>query len=116
MIAEGVELDRVVVLSICRKANVEIRYGTLFICWNDHDKSIGCEYSAFRPSHDLNHAFAAAERASLFDTHALSQAGGLWRVTPAQEGLWFGDPVIATGRTPALAICKAILHLKGLTA
>jgi hypothetical protein len=66
----------------------------------------------FDPSQDLNMAVAAAEKIGLFDKYALTRLGGVWRITPAVQGLWFADPVLATGDTPALAICAAILKAK----
>lgn len=75
--------------------------------------------TCIRPySYDLNAAFAAAEKAGLFDDGAfLEKRGhGLWQVTKYR---WSGsltnpDPIvdeIAQGATPALAICAAVLTL-----
>lgn len=59
----------------------------------------------FRPSVDLNDAFAAAEKAGMFlELQRLSSA---W-----MAGTYILGDRIATADTPALAICKAILKLK----
>jgi hypothetical protein len=71
----------------------------------------------WRPSIDLNAAFEAADKAGLFDNvnRRFSKEGG-------REGGWVvaeivsmaGDEMdIAFGSTPAEAICRAILALKG---
>ena len=66
----------------------------------------------FRPSTDLNAAFAAAKKVGLLQCLGgaeclLFQKGPLWVVhTIAEDGLAVSAP------TPALAICAAILKLK----
>lgn len=68
----------------------------------------------FRPSTDLNAAFAAAEKVGLFDefwrTLGRDELGETWGVF--EQG--FGKTTIAGEQheTPALAICAAILELK----
>lgn len=60
---------------------------------------------------DLNAAFAAAEKAGVFDEWALQKSGGEWTFVDCNdccnEWIGFAQP------TPALTICAAILKLKG---
>jgi hypothetical protein len=102
----------------CHRYKID-RYTMRDGCFCDCDMPPGgpvprLEYveSGFRPSTDLNAAFAAAEAVGLFDEWALTHSMVSWRITPAKQGLWFIDPVLALEFTPALAICAAILKLK----
>ena len=74
--------------------------------WVDNED--GRTSRMFRPSTDLNAAFAAAEKAGLFDD---------WLLTKGKEGWYFQDHSERymegiKAPTPALAICAAILHEK----
>jgi hypothetical protein len=131
-ITPGTELDKAVAKAVgcpldqhyglyhcknCHRYKID-RYTMRDRCFCDCDMPRGgpvptLEYveSGFHPSVDLNAAFAAAEKVRLFDIWALARSGR-WRITPAREGLWFVDPVLAMDSTPALAICAAILKLK----
>jgi len=100
-IKAGVELDRAVAEAIgwrieaCRPL--------------DWIGSNGVSVEEFRPSVDLNWAFAAAEKVGLFDRWVIGQ----WS-NPPQSGWGIeGDdsPVTSLYPTPALAICAAILAL-----
>ena len=64
----------------------------------------------WNPSTDLNAAFAAAEKVDLFGGCSL----GLGH--PDGRRVWIAssfDGIVSEGTTPALAICAAILKLKG---
>ena len=67
----------------------------------------------FEPSTDLNAAFEAAENCGLFDRHVLGQTGD------SRWAIWADDMVVdrtcisVKESTPSLAICAAILALKG---
>lgn len=66
----------------------------------------------FEPSIDLNTAFAAAEKVGLWKECGYCQASGqhvISKTIPVKS--W--DDTIAHADTPALAICAAILKLKG---
>lgn len=66
----------------------------------------------FRPSIDLNAAFDAATKAHVFHKGSLTEWGDDWRVTEFIN--MAGDcRTVGKGSTPALAICAAILALKG---
>ena len=75
-------------------------------------RAIGLERAAtlFRPSTDLNAAFAAADKVGLFDEWLLGKAGDLWYFEDYSERCMEG----VQEKTPALAICAAILKLKGM--
>ena len=69
---------------------------------------------AFSPSTDLNAAFEAAEKVGLFNYRSLTCYPHLpprWLVHYFHNGDELN--VVAEGPTPALAICAAILALKG---
>ncbi len=78
----------------------------------------GDESRLFRPSTDLNAAFAAAEKARLFcdEETFMQQVDTQWRVCRWQhdEGPPKVDTAVDLGcaSVPALAICAAILKLK----
>lgn len=85
--------------------------GALFRCsrcgdvvWDDiggPDQPCVPSYSA-----DLTAAFAAAEKVGLFDGGDLEKAGDVWLFDHPDTGF-------SRGPTPALAICAAILKLRG---
>lgn len=104
----GLELD----LAIARACGFEVRVRHHLGTGEPLDLVLDASGNYFHPSTDLNCAFEAAETVGLFDRFALTVLSGTWRITPAVSGLWFVDPVLATGSTPALAICAAILKLK----
>lgn len=67
------------------------------------------------PSTDLNAAFEAAEKCGLFNSFCLGFSRGVWTIfeggaTPDVETCF------ASGDAPALAICAAILAVKGVSA
>jgi len=66
----------------------------------------------FRPSRDLNAAFAAAEKVRLFDC----DHGMLRKLCDDPDTWCFGDPLGTTiyCSIPALAICAGILKLKSM--
>jgi len=66
----------------------------------------------FQPSTDLNAAFAAAGVVGLFDEWSIGQASDGVRSHWVIEGSY--ESGLCTGPTAALAICKAILMLKGV--
>ena len=113
-IKAGPELDRAVAEAIgwtYRQSSSQWAEILGLVCWHDTD---GNEHHGYPPavSTDMNAAHEAAEKVGLFDRYALTRLGDVWRITPAKQGLWFADPVLASGPTPALAICAAILNLK----
>lgn len=70
----------------------------------------------FRPSTDLNDAFYAALACGLFSEfsgilrfHWKSIESGEWQVEYQIPGTLTFVPLVASGSTPALAICAAIL-------
>lgn len=78
------------------------------------------------PSTGLNAAFEAAEKCGLFTpkndtTSILVQSGDRWLINSQMRFQWGGmaspyetsSKTIGEGLTPALAICAAILKLKG---
>lgn len=72
----------------------------------------GAQWDAFRPDVDMNHAFAAAEKAGLLTLNSLPRFGKyegeylVWcRSNDGTENCYHAG-------TPALAICHAILALK----
>ena len=77
--------------------------------------------SEWRPSTDLNAAFEAAEKAELFgiETHprdpykhlSLDFVVGMWRMGYLSANC--AQETLAHATTPAVAICRAILKLKG---
>ena len=101
-IEAGVELDLAVAYAIgwCTRPDYP---GD----WQD-EKGRTWPISEFRPSTDLNAAFAAAERVGLFEKayigshHDLWFVGGIFDEMNPEECLC----------TPALAICAAILGIK----
>lgn len=74
-------------------------------------------WEPFAPSADLNAAFEAAEKQGLFDVVSLTrdefQKSRRWAVEEFVCSKKEMFSVIATGPTAALAICAAILKLKG---
>ena len=87
-----------------------------------HVESSDGTYQDFAPSTDLNDAFWAAEQTGLFMCHtqdgpgvaevALYQGGGgYWWIGRQRYSQKEFESV--SGETPALAICAAILKLKG---
>lgn len=128
-IKAGAALDWAVAEAIgwqfkCRPKNGMSRFdeiaGTNLEGWWDGDRYVSYEAPCF--STDLNAAFAAAERAGLFhqDTDAFlcrtpyGKRGSEeeWKVW-CEQGEKLRFECSYHGSTPALAICAAILALKG---
>jgi len=68
-------------------------------------------YIPFQPSTDLNAAFAAAEKAGLWNEYGYCQAAGQHVLSQTVPVASWGD-TIAHATTPTLAICAAVLRLK----
>ena len=74
----------------------------------------GVDFEPFRPSTDLNAAFSAASSVGLWREYGYCKASGqhvISKTVPVAS--WVNT--IAHAETPALAICAAILQLKGET-
>lgn len=65
------------------------------------------QFVSFKPSTDLNAAFAAADRAGVFNEWSLAQWDSGWGFEGTYE-----SALGVSQATPALAICAAILELK----
>ena len=74
--------------------------------WVDNED--GGTSRMFRPSTDLNAAFAAAEKVGLFDVWLLAKGESYWHLQDYSER----DMEGIQAPTPALVICAAILHEK----
>ena len=85
--------------------------GWKMAAWYYKDGSVACRDEIPQFSTDLNAAFAAAEKARLFDNWGLGLFGQ-WEVMSEADHI-AGRETLATGATPALAICAAILKTKG---
>ena len=74
-------------------------------------------WRAFSPRNDLNDAFWAAERVDLFGCHERFLSGStIWEWSGRKSGCANDPPTIdlmLDADSPAMAICKAILKLKG---
>ncbi len=68
----------------------------------------------FEPSTNLNAAFEAAEKAGLFRRYSLGQCDDGWHVY-LWDSMPYTDLSLAVCATPAEAICRAIVSLKGTT-
>ena len=72
----------------------------------------------FSPSTDWNDAMLAAEKCGLFDmsTHtvALDFSRGKWRVNDGQGGSFSGAEIYSEHESGPMAICLAILKIKGV--
>ena len=128
-IKAGVELDRAVAEIIGIQTMLDDgKVVTACREWDDILEELGTQLPRgtwripFQPSTDLNAAFAAAEKAGLFhqDTDAFlcrtpygkRGSGEEWKVWREQDGKLRFE-CSHHGSTPALAICAAILKLKG---
>ena len=86
--------------------------------WFSEDGIAQFPVKEFKPSTDLNVAFAAAEKVGLFMCDTQDGPGTNLRLFRGGGGFWWitnGNrrPVVQfSARTPALAICAAILKLK----
>lgn len=113
-IKEGPELDRAVAEAIGIKHQFLEMTGVVvdLQVWDDlFRQSSGVELSSpvrFRPSHDLNAAFAAAEKVGLF-----GDDGSLRNSIDSSDWVYKSFNQYARAKTPALAICAAILKAKG---
>ena len=67
----------------------------------------------FLPSTDLNAAFSAAEAAKLFDYYYLMHGENQWEILEQCDAPFAGEELFVTAPTVSLAICAAILRLKG---
>lgn len=102
-IKPGVELDTAVANACGEIPGVSIESDGS--PWTDYHGSD----VRWRPSVDLNHAFAAAEKCGLFIGNDLTKAPSGWRVRYLMfEGA--ESELVAESATPALAICAAIIE------
>lgn len=112
-IEQGVELDRAVAEAIGWSIIAGFPHD-----WHD-ERGRTWPISGFRPSYDMNAAFAAAERVFPhgFALHTPGVPVGGWKEFRCIAGTgWDGDrasgQIQVEADTPALAICAAILKLK----
>jgi hypothetical protein len=122
-IKEGLELDHAVVVAAGIPHVVGV--SCIFVSHREWDEMRGIEHPTcegdiacieFYPSTDLNDAFAAAEKVGLFSetfwrTLGMDELGETWAVFE-QDGC-VKKTVVGEHATPALAICAAILNMKG---